>query len=652
MSPLEPDEGLEFEAQVIAGRYQVLWPLGQGGMGRVVAARNLMTERIVALKIARASVVDKRGNHERFLREARAASMLSHANVIDVLDVVIDARGAPVIVMELLEGLPLSAVLAELGRLSLAATARCLVPTFEALRHAHAARLVHRDVKPSNVFLARQADGTIVPKLLDFGIVKVLLDASMAMQDGQTATGALLGTPHYMSPEQVSGQRDVDERSDVWAAGTVAYECLSGVRSVHGDNFGQVFAAILMNPVTPLAQLCPELPEAVEGAIMAALTRDREQRPADVSDLLAAMRPHAGDSPAASPSEREAIDALLSAAVEVGRREAATVTRPAFASGSSVGSSSGSGSGSIPGSGAGHSQASHSTASRREEQVIEFCQSADGVRIAYSSIGSGPPIVWAPYWLSHLELNWRSPLWRSWLVEAARDHRLISFDQRGTGLSDWGVEEFGPAAWLRDLEAVVEAAGLGRFVLVGFSQGCVAAISYAAKHPERVSQLVLQSGLCRGWRQRGYDDAKLQQIREYGEFVHAGWGRDDRDYRERVIRLYMKDGTEEEWDWFNRILRSTTSASNAREIIDSFGDIDVSAALARVRAPTLVIHGREDPLIQLEHGEAIAAGIAGSRLVVLDSGNHILRVQEPAWDQFWTELRSFLGADEGTLLDA
>lgn len=627
---------------IIADRYQVLRLLGEGGMGRVVAARNVLTGREVALKIARLSVLANGDNHARFLREARAASMLAHRHVIDVLDVVIAPDGAPVIVMELLRGQTLAGLLRARGSLTLAETAYCLAPILGALDHVHRAGLVHRDVKPANIFLAREADGALVPKLLDFGIAKVLLDNSFHAAPGRTSTGTMLGTPYYMAPEQVSGQSDVDKRADVWAAGAVVYECLTGRRPFTGDNFGQVFSAILLHTPPPLGESGGDVPVELADAVTAALTRDRAQRLDDVAPLRAALAAHVvtptGAPDAPTPGIPDVVDQRDRGFAPAQQLAfAATVTPIDPSVGAPVGAPVGS-----------RPDSRHAPpVSPDRDQVVEFCQAPDGVRIAYASVGQGLPLVVIPHWLSHLELSWRSPIWRPWLMEAARENRVIHHDQRGTGLSDWRVGDIGPDAWLRDLEAVVDAAGIGRFALFGLSQGAVTAVSYAARHPDRVSHLIVHGGFCQGWRRRGLGDDGLASAYDLLAFTRDGWGRDDPEYRERVVALYLPEGNDDDLDWFNRLQRATISADNAHRYMSAFGDLDIVADLAEVRAPTLVLHARNDSLIPIGEGAELAAGIRHSRFVELDSHNHILLAREPAWQTMWAEVRAFLSAAHG-----
>lgn len=274
-------------------------------------------------------------------------------------------------------------------------------------------------------------------------------------------------------------------------------------------------------------------------------------------------------------------------------------------------------------------------------QSIRFTRSADRAMIAYAVSGSGPPVVKAAHWLTHLEFDWESPVWRHWLRELSRGHRLVRYDERGCGLSDHDVEQTFER-WVEDLEAVVDAAGLERFPLLGMSQGGPVAIEYAVRHPERVSHLVLYGSYTVGWRHRGTpafrrrEEALLQLIAD-------GWGRDNPAFRQVFTSMFIPDGTPEQADWFNELQRRTTEPHLAVRIEECCGDIDVRDRLAAVACPTLVLHARHDEVIPFDSGRALAAGISGARFVPLESRNHVLLESEPAWTRFLDELRGFLG---------
>jgi len=274
-------------------------------------------------------------------------------------------------------------------------------------------------------------------------------------------------------------------------------------------------------------------------------------------------------------------------------------------------------------------------------QDIHFCTAPDGVRIAYAEVGHGPPLVKTANWLSHLEFDWQSPVWKHLLHALAANHRLIRYDARGNGLSDWEVNDISFEAFVRDLESVVEATGLQRFDLLGMSQGCAVSIAYAVRHPERVSRLVLHGGFARGRRKRGsvtdteQSDAVLTLIRH-------GWGQENPAFRQIFTSLFIPGGSAEQMQWFNDLQRITTSPENAVRIRQAVDEIDVSNLLARVKVPTLVLNCRNDAVHPFEEGRQLAAAIPGARFVALEGSNHVILESDPAWPRFIEEISNFL----------
>lgn len=277
----------------------------------------------------------------------------------------------------------------------------------------------------------------------------------------------------------------------------------------------------------------------------------------------------------------------------------------------------------------------------RRHQTIGFCQSNDNVRIAYACVGDGPPLVKAANWLNHLELDWHSVIWGQTFQRLARSRRFVRYDERGNGLSDWDVDEISFEAFVRDLETVADALELPRFPLLGMSQGCAVSIAYAVRHPERVSALILIGGYAAGWRIGA--SAEEQERREaVMTLTRLGWGTNNSAYRHIFSQTFMPDGTPEELAWFDDFQRQTTSPENAVRFQDAFGDIDVRHMLARVRAPTLVLHARHDQRITLEQGRELAIGIPGARFVPLESRSHIILGHEPAWTTCMDAIERFL----------
>ena len=271
------------------------------------------------------------------------------------------------------------------------------------------------------------------------------------------------------------------------------------------------------------------------------------------------------------------------------------------------------------------------------EQVVRFCTAPDAVRIAYAVDGSGPPVVKVANWLTHLEYDWESPVWRHWLGELTARATVVRYDERCCGLSDPDPRELGIDAFVSDLEAVIDAVGLDRFSLLAISQGGAVAIEYAARHPERVEQLIFCGAYARG---------RLMRGREYGaeehaarlELVRIGWGRGDAQFRRVFANWMLPDGTAEEIAAFDELQARTSSAENAVRLLDAWAHVDVTGTIPSVTAPALVCHGRYDQMVAFEEGRLIATSLPDARFVALESRNHLLLEREPAWPRFLHEL--------------
>jgi serine/threonine protein kinase len=274
--------------RVLGGSYRVARLLGSGGMGAVYEARHVWTDRAVAVKLLHPEHVRRREMVSRFMTEARAASAIRHPNIVDVLDMGYDATERTLyIVQELLRGEDLAARLEREASLAVTPTLDLVVPVLGALVSAHRAGIIHRDVKPENVFLAAPEGGAgVTPKLIDFGIARVL---SADVEARTTRAGTAVGTPQYMSPEQARGEHDLDARTDVWAVGVLLYECLSGVRPFEAANYNLVVVKIVTERPRPLRELCPTVPASVAAVVDRALALERDDRWADASAMLDAV---------------------------------------------------------------------------------------------------------------------------------------------------------------------------------------------------------------------------------------------------------------------------------------------------------------------------------------------------------------------------
>jgi pimeloyl-ACP methyl ester carboxylesterase/DNA-binding winged helix-turn-helix (wHTH) protein len=284
---------------------------------------------------------------------------------------------------------------------------------------------------------------------------------------------------------------------------------------------------------------------------------------------------------------------------------------------------------------------------RRLEQQIRICRTPEGERLAYATVGDGPPLVRAAHWMSHLDYDWASPVWQHWMEGLSRHHTLVRYDERGCGLSDHDPEDISFEAFVSDLETVVDDLGIERFPLLGLSQGGPVAVEYARRHPERVSHLILVGAFVEGWRARARTPQDHREFEMQRELMRLGWGRDQHAFRLYFSSVFMPDADPQLWTDFAELMRRTTSAENALRLFDANADVDVTAAAESLDVPALVLHARHEQRIPFDQGVQFASRIRGSRFVPLDSSNHLLRPDEPAWEHFLTEVHAFL-AEEGS----
>jgi pimeloyl-ACP methyl ester carboxylesterase len=240
------------------------------------------------------------------------------------------------------------------------------------------------------------------------------------------------------------------------------------------------------------------------------------------------------------------------------------------------------------------------------EQSIRFCLTPDHINLAYAITGKGYPLVKAANWLSHLEFDWQSPVWKHWWEGLSRHFTLVRYDERGCGLSDWNIPEFSFDAWVRDLETVIDTVKLDRFALLGISQGAAVSIAYAVKHPEKVSHLILYGGYAQGWLKCSMIPPNFEEIQTLAKVVEVGWGKDHPAFRQLYTSLFIPEGTLEQFHWFNELSRISTSPQNAARFIEVFNNIDVYDLLQHVQVPTLVFHSQEEVLIPFDRGRLLA----------------------------------------------
>jgi pimeloyl-ACP methyl ester carboxylesterase len=280
-------------------------------------------------------------------------------------------------------------------------------------------------------------------------------------------------------------------------------------------------------------------------------------------------------------------------------------------------------------------------ASAELDQQIHYTSAPDGVRIAYACTGTGPFLVKAANWLNHLELDWTGPVWGRLFSALSQEHRFVRYDERGNGLSDWSAD-ISFEAFVSDLETVVDELKLERFPLLGISQGCAVSIEYAARHPERVSHLILLGGYAAGWRHTATAQEEAQREAIITLAQH-GWGGDNPVYRQIFSQTFMPSATKEELNWFNEFQRRTTTPANAVRFLQAFSMIDVRHRLAELKCPTLVLHARADQRVTIDHGLELASLIGGATLVTLDTDSHIPLSREAATERIIACIHSFLG---------
>ena len=275
------------------------------------------------------------------------------------------------------------------------------------------------------------------------------------------------------------------------------------------------------------------------------------------------------------------------------------------------------------------------------DQQIRFCKTTDGTQIAYAIVGEGPPLIKTANWLNHLDFDWESPVWHHVFHGLAESRTLIRYDARGNGLSDWDIDDFSFERQVEDLEAVVREIGIDRFPLLGLSQGCAISAAYAARHPEKVTKLILIGGYARGWNQWDRPDV-IRETEAMITLIRIGWGKDNPAFRQMFTSMFMPDAPSENQEWFNELQRISTKPENAARLLRALGEVDVRDMLGDVRAPTLVMHAKGDQRVQFEAGRELAGGIPDARFVSLDTRNHIMPASDPAWPVMLREINEFL----------
>ena len=277
-----------------------------------------------------------------------------------------------------------------------------------------------------------------------------------------------------------------------------------------------------------------------------------------------------------------------------------------------------------------------------EQQEVRFCRADDGVRLAWARHGSGPPLLIVSCWLSQLQHDWASPVWRHFLDDLGELATVVRYDERGFGLSEWDVTDFSLERRLADLETLVDATGLDRFAVMGMSGGAPVALAYAHRHPERITRMVLYGGMSRGANLVEERDDDVEEA--FLAMIRAGWARPDSIFRRVFTTAFIPGATEEQMEWMDELQRTSTNTENAVCSRVARHQVDVTPLLPEISTPTLVLHARGDRVAP-DVGPELAATIPDARLVMLDSRNHVLLADEPAWQVFKDEVAAFLAAD-------
>jgi pimeloyl-ACP methyl ester carboxylesterase/DNA-binding CsgD family transcriptional regulator len=279
-------------------------------------------------------------------------------------------------------------------------------------------------------------------------------------------------------------------------------------------------------------------------------------------------------------------------------------------------------------------------------QRVRYTRATDGARLAWAEAGSGAPIVKAANWLTHLEYEWSSPLWKHWLQFFPTLGRFVRYDERGCGLSDWTAAPLTIDQWVADLGSVIEAAQpTAPVTLLGMSQGAATCITYAVRHPERVARLVLYGGYAHGADLRG-TPADRAAYRAMLDLARAAWDRENASFRQVFTSRFIPGATPDQLAWFNELCLKCTRGEIAADLLAARATVDVSGLLPEVRVPTLVLHAAGDEVIPLSEGRLLAAGIPGAEFVELDSRNHVLLEHEPAWSRFRDAVAAFVAGGE------
>ncbi len=278
----------------------------------------------------------------------------------------------------------------------------------------------------------------------------------------------------------------------------------------------------------------------------------------------------------------------------------------------------------------------------KSPQTVSYCATPDGLSLAYSVSGGGPVLLKTANWINHLEHDWGSPMWAPLFHELASYRKLLRYDSRGVGLSDWNAKEITFERLVTDLEAVIAASGVSEFALLGISQGAAVAIDYAVRNPDRVTHLILWGGFSRGRCKRGNPE-DVAESEAFTTLIRQGWGKENSPFRQMFAALYLPEANDEQIRWWTDMQRVATSPDNAARLREEIDNLDVSDQLSKIQTPTLILHSEREAVAPISEARFMAARIPDARFVSLDSANHLVLHQEPAWQHAVSEIRTFLG---------